>query len=180
MLKTILTYLWDRRTTVLGYLQIILSVMVASTELFGPKTLQWLMLGNAILTAVLGHYNNSQIQKMKMGGYQGGFARPGLLMLLAILGAILASGCASFDARLKTAADIHTVTTSSVTHALDAHIITSRDAEAFQEIAVNSSYILDSALALKDTDIESAEAKLDLANKILVELHKYLLEKENE
>lgn len=98
-------------------------------------------------------------------------------LILAAL-AVVITGCTSFDARLKTAADIHAATTRSVTNALDAHVISSRDAEAYQEIAANSSYILDSALALKDTDINSAQAKLDLANRILIELHKYLLKEE--
>lgn len=98
-------------------------------------------------------------------------------LIIAAL-AIVVAGCASFDARLKTAADIHATTTRSVANALDAHLISSQDAEAYQEIAVRSSYILDSALALKDTDIQSAEAKLDLANRILLELHKYLLKEE--
>lgn len=98
------------------------------------------------------------------------------LLFIPIL--LLLTACASFDARLKTAADIHAATTRSVTTALDSHLISSTEAEAYQEIAVNSSYILDSARALKDTDVQSAEAKLDLANKILIELHKYLLEQE--
>lgn len=98
-------------------------------------------------------------------------------LILAAL-AVVITGCTSFDARLKTAVDIHAATTRSVTNALDAHVISSRDAEAYQEIAANSSYILDSALALKDTDINSAQAKLDLANRILIELHKYLLKEE--
>lgn len=88
------------------------------------------------------------------------------------------SACSSFDAKLATAADIHAATTRSVTSALDASVITSNDAEAYQDIAVNSSYILDSARALKDTDIATAEAKLSLANSILVELHKFLLTQE--
>ncbi len=91
---------------------------------------------------------------------------------------ILMAGCATFDARLKTAADVHAATTRSVASALDAQLISSKDAEAFQEIAVNSSVILDSARALKDSDIQTAQAKLDLANSILVELHKYLLTQE--
>jgi hypothetical protein len=99
------------------------------------------------------------------------------LLFIPIL--LILTACASFDARLKTAADIHAATTRSVTSALDAQLISSTDAEAYQEIAVNSSYILDSARALKDTDVQSAEAKLDLANKLLIELHKYLLEQED-
>lgn len=92
--------------------------------------------------------------------------------------AVVITGCASFDARLNTAANIHAATTRSVTNALDVHLISSQDAEAYQEIAIRSSYILDSARTLKDTDLGSAEAKLDLANKILLELHKYLLKEE--
>jgi hypothetical protein len=98
------------------------------------------------------------------------------LLFIPIL--LILTACASFDARLKTAADIHAATTRSVTSALDAQLISSTDAEAYQEIAANSSYILDSARALKDTDVQSAEDKLDLANKLLIELHKYLLEQE--
>lgn len=98
------------------------------------------------------------------------------LFLLPFL--LILAACASFDARLKTAADIHAATTRAVTRALDAQLISSRDAEAYQEIAVNSSYMLDSARALKDSDVATAEAKLDLANRILSELHKYLLEQE--
>jgi hypothetical protein len=101
-----------------------------------------------------------------------------MFKLLVVPLLLVLTACASFDARLKSAADIHAATTRSVTRALDAQLISSRDAEAYQEIAVNSSYILDSARALKDSDVTSAEAKLDLANRILVELHKYLLERE--
>jgi hypothetical protein len=98
--------------------------------------------------------------------------------ILACSALLILAGCATFDARLNTAAQIHAATTRSVTNALDAHVISSKDAEAYQEIAVNSSYILDSARALKDTDLNGAEAKLDLANKILIELQKYLLAQE--
>jgi hypothetical protein len=101
-----------------------------------------------------------------------------MVKILACSLLLVLAGCATFDARLKTAADIHAATTRSVTNALDAHVISSQDAEAYQEIAIRSSYILDSARTLKDTDLGSAEAKLDLANKILLELHKYLLKEE--
>lgn len=83
-------------------------------------------------------------------------------------------GCANFDARLNTAAQIHAATTRSVSQSLDAHMISSKDAEAYQAIAVNSSHILDSARELKDTDPTTAEGKLNLASQILGELNKYL------
>lgn len=95
-----------------------------------------------------------------------------------LLAVVLLAGCANFDARLKTAYDVHTATTQSVASALDAQVITSTDAEAFQDIALNSRLVLDSARALKDSDIDSAEGKLKLANDILLEIHTYLLKKE--
>lgn len=96
----------------------------------------------------------------------------------ALLALAVLAGCASFDARLKTAYDVHTATTQSVTAALDAQLITSDDALAFREIAVNSRLVLDSARAVKDTDIESAEGKLKLAEQILIELQSYLRKRE--
>lgn len=98
----------------------------------------------------------------------------------AVLTALMLAGCASFDARLKTAYDIHTATTHSVTTALDARLIPSDDAIAFREIAVNSRLVLDSARAVKDTDAESAEGKLRLAEQILVQLQVYLQRQESE
>lgn len=95
-----------------------------------------------------------------------------ILPLLLIL-----SACATFDARLKAAYDIHTATTRTVTSALDASLIPSNDALAFREIAVNSRLVLDSARAVKDTDVESAEGKLQLANDILLQLQRYLTER---
>jgi hypothetical protein len=93
---------------------------------------------------------------------------------------VLLAGCANFDARLKTAYDVHTATTQSVSTALDARLISSNDAIAFREIAVNSRLVLDSARAVKDTDADSAEDKLRLANEILLQLQAYLQRKENE
>lgn len=98
----------------------------------------------------------------------------------ALLALAVLCGCASFDARLKTAYDVHTATTQSVTTALDARVISSEDAIAFQEIAVNSRLVLDSARALKDSDIDSAEGKLKLANDILLEIQAYLRKKEQQ
>lgn len=98
----------------------------------------------------------------------------------AVLALAVLAGCASFEARLKTAYDVHTATTQSVTTALDARVISSEDAVAFQEIAVNSRLMLDSARALKDSDIDSAEGKLKLANDILLEIQAYLVRKENQ
>lgn len=93
---------------------------------------------------------------------------------------VILAGCATFDQRLKTAYDVHTATVQSVTSALDSRVISSDDAIAFQEIAVNSRLVLDSARALKDSDIESAEGKLKLANDILLEIHAYILRKERQ
>lgn len=58
----ILEYLWERRTTALGYTGIVLGVLVTS-DLFTPTTIKWFVLINGIVTAVLGHYNNARIKK---------------------------------------------------------------------------------------------------------------------
>lgn len=61
----ILKYLWERRTTVLGYIQIVLGVIVTSQGMFSDDTLRWFVLANGIVTAVLGHYNNSKIKALQ-------------------------------------------------------------------------------------------------------------------
>lgn len=64
-MKEILKYLWDRRTTVLGYLQIVLGVLVTSQGTFSDDTLRWIVLANGVVTAILGHYNNSRIKALQ-------------------------------------------------------------------------------------------------------------------
>lgn len=51
-------FLWSRRTTTFGYLQVILGVLVVSDGIFSAGALKWIVLSNAILLACLGHYNN--------------------------------------------------------------------------------------------------------------------------
>jgi hypothetical protein len=106
-------------------------------------------------------------------------ASSGYIVLACIIGLLLAA-CATpqFDARLKMAYDIHTATTQSVTAALDAQLISSRDAEAYRDIAQNARLVLDSARELKDVDTETAEGKLRLAEQILLQLQAYLRERE--
>lgn len=99
--------------------------------------------------------------------------RQSALSLFAFL--LVLAGCANFDTKLNTAARIHAAATRSVASSLDAHLITSKDAEAYQGIAVQSSHILDSAKELKDTDPKTAEEKLNLANSILAQLNAFLV-----
>jgi hypothetical protein len=61
MLERILTYLWERRTTVLGYLVVVLGYLATSDQ-FSKEALGWIILANGLVTAILGHYNNSRIQ----------------------------------------------------------------------------------------------------------------------
>lgn len=55
----ILSYLWTRRTTTLGYIQVTLAVLAAGNY-FGPEGAKAVTLCNALLVAWLGHYNNSR------------------------------------------------------------------------------------------------------------------------
>lgn len=98
-------------------------------------------------------------------------------LLLIPLIALLLVGCATQDIeqQLNTGAQIHAAATRSVAGALDAQVITSKDAETYQAIAVNSSAILDSAKDLKDSDPSTAEGKIKLANDILAELQQFLV-----
>lgn len=61
-MKEILKYLWERRTTTLGYIGIVASVWAAA-DVFDAGTVKVLLLVNATVTAVLGHYNNHQVKK---------------------------------------------------------------------------------------------------------------------
>lgn len=61
-MKTTLQYLWDNRTTALGYVGIILGVLATAQNLLSDTALKWVLLINGIVTAVLGHYNNSRIR----------------------------------------------------------------------------------------------------------------------
>lgn len=97
-------------------------------------------------------------------------------ILFAVAAAFALSGCATnIDQQLSTGAQIHAAATRSVAGAVDAHIVSSKDAEAYQEIAVNASEILDSARDLKDIDPKTAEGKIQLANGILRELQDFLI-----
>ena len=64
MLEKILTYLWERRTTVLGYLVVALGYL-ATSDKFSEDTLGWIILANGLVTAILGHYNNSKIKALQ-------------------------------------------------------------------------------------------------------------------
>lgn len=51
-------YLWRRRTTAFGYAQVTLGVLVTADSIFSALALKWIILVNALLTALLGHFNN--------------------------------------------------------------------------------------------------------------------------
>jgi hypothetical protein len=59
-MKDVLRYLWKRRTTAFGYIQVILGALVTADGIFSTQALKWIILLNALLLAVLGHYNNRQ------------------------------------------------------------------------------------------------------------------------
>lgn len=57
----IVKYLWAHRTTVLGYMVVVLGVL-ATSDLFAERTIKWFVLIIGVVTAVLGHHNNSQLK----------------------------------------------------------------------------------------------------------------------
>lgn len=55
-------YLWGRRTTALGYVVVVLGVLATSKK-FTSETVEWFVLVIGVVTAVLGHHNNAQVNK---------------------------------------------------------------------------------------------------------------------
>lgn len=67
MLKKILQWLFENRTKVLGYTQVMLGALaVADAELLravlGDNGPRWIILLSGVLTAIVGHYNSSKPQ----------------------------------------------------------------------------------------------------------------------
>lgn len=62
----VLQYLWSRKTTAFGYVQVLLGVLASTDGVFPPNWLKYIMLANGLATAGIGHYNNSQLKKMDL------------------------------------------------------------------------------------------------------------------
>jgi len=62
MMQT-LAFLWNSRTTALGYLVVVLGVLAATDGIFSQRTLRIILLANGVVTACLGHYNNLRIRQ---------------------------------------------------------------------------------------------------------------------
>lgn len=60
-MKRVLRYLWRRRTTTLGDVQVIIGVLAAADSIFTPDVLKWLLLANGLCVAMLGRYNNRKL-----------------------------------------------------------------------------------------------------------------------
>lgn len=129
--------------------------------------------------------HSAQLNPITFEKKNGGFVRPLMLALLLAVAApalVMQTGCTttqqgkslSFEQRLKITIDTHTAVTRTVTAALNAQLISSKDAEAYNKIAVGAREVIDAAVVLKDSDVSSAEGQLHLANDILIELQQYL------
>lgn len=62
-LKASALYVWSRKTTAFGYCVTVLGVL-ATSNVFPPTWLKYLLLANGLLTACIGHYNNAQLKRM--------------------------------------------------------------------------------------------------------------------
>ncbi len=62
-MNTVLLFLWNSRTTVIGYLGVVLGVLAATDGVFSPHALKFIILFNGVLTACVGHYNNLKIRQ---------------------------------------------------------------------------------------------------------------------
>lgn len=59
-------YIWSRRTTAFGLIQITIATLAQQGDLFSATGLKRLMLVNALLLAWLGVFNNMQIKKAEL------------------------------------------------------------------------------------------------------------------
>ena len=113
-----------------------------------------------------------------------GFVRPYLLPVLLLLAAsAMLAGCASlgltppdtFDEKLAYAVTQHTAIVKTTIQSLNAHAISSSEAESVQKMAKESRLVLDGAFAASQLgDISAANGKLLLATSILTTLQSYL------
>ena len=62
-MKEAIKFLWNSRTTALGYVVVVLGVLAATDGIFSQRTLKIILLTNGIVTACLGHYNNLRIRQ---------------------------------------------------------------------------------------------------------------------
>lgn len=190
-------------TAVLGTLASLIAAG-AFEELLTKVAIGWLNIFVSLATAGVGGatmargFNNSAQAKVAAAmetaikstpPSQGGFIRPLMLaFLLAVAVPVLVSlgGCSvlqtegstqqlSFDQRWKLANDSHTLATRTVRSALDARLISSRDAKAYLGLAENAKLVLDGAWDLRAADISTAEGQLQLANDILIKLQQFLI-----
>jgi hypothetical protein len=54
----VLKYLWENRTTTLGFLQSIVAMMLVIDDIIPAGQQKWWILANGILLVALGRYNN--------------------------------------------------------------------------------------------------------------------------
>ena len=62
-MKAALLFLWNSRTTFIGYAGVILGVLAATDGIFSAHTVKVILLINGIVTACVGHFNNMRIRQ---------------------------------------------------------------------------------------------------------------------
>jgi hypothetical protein len=52
-----LRWLWSRRTTSIGYVQVTLGVLATATDVLPAVAIKWIVLASGLMTALIGHHN---------------------------------------------------------------------------------------------------------------------------
>lgn len=52
-----LKWLWSRRTTSIGYVQVTLGVLATATDVLPAVAIKWIVLASGLMTALIGHHN---------------------------------------------------------------------------------------------------------------------------
>lgn len=108
-----------------------------------------------------------------------------LPLALMIAAALVACGTLlvspqSFSEKLALGYATHTAVLTAATNALNAHEISSADAEQVLKIATESRRVLDGAkLASEAGDVKTAEGRLALGMSVLVQLQAFLRERQH-
>lgn len=70
-MKSFLIMLWTERTRTFGFVQGLVALLAASTDIFEPPSIKWLLFINAVLTYVLGQFNSWQAKRQDDGQNSG-------------------------------------------------------------------------------------------------------------
>jgi hypothetical protein len=62
-MKRALVFLWTNRTRTLGFIGGVLGILAASTDIFSPQAIKYMLLTGSLLTYAVGQFNSWQANR---------------------------------------------------------------------------------------------------------------------